>query len=72
MQAFKCPKCGASTSGNHQFCSECGQALDITCRNEECDFSIRHMYADKYKFCPHCGGKLEVKIKSSTKGKNND
>ncbi len=58
MQAFKCPKCGASTSGNQQFCSECGQALDIKCSNEDCDFSIRHMYIDKYKFCPKCSRKM--------------
>jgi len=62
MQAFKCPKCGVSTFGNQQFCSECGQGLDLVCANEECDFSIRHMYADKYKFCPKCGGKLALNV----------
>jgi hypothetical protein len=60
MQAFKCPKCGASTSGGKQFCPECGQGLDLVCANPECGFSIRHMYADKYKFCPECGGKLAL------------
>jgi ribosomal protein S27AE len=62
MQAFKCPKCGTTTSSNDQFCPECGQGLDIICANEECDFSIRHMYADEYKFCPKCGGKLSLNM----------
>jgi len=62
MQPFKCPKCGASTSGNQQFCSECGQGLDLICATDGCAFSIRHMYADKYKFCPKCGKKMSLKI----------
>lgn len=51
MSAFKCPKCGKTTSGNEKFCNECGQALNIKCPG--CAETWRFMY--DYKFCPSCG-----------------
>ncbi len=59
MNSFKCPGCGAGTSGRQNFCSECGHPLEKTC--SDCGFKVRHMYSDKYKFCPECGGKMVFK-----------
>jgi len=54
MSAFKCPKCGELTGGNEQFCTGCGQPLNITC--PECGEVWRYMF--EYKFCPMCGQKI--------------
>lgn len=51
MNAFRCPKCGAVTDGDEDFCVNCGQPLKIIC--PECGNAWRYMF--NYKFCPECG-----------------
>jgi hypothetical protein len=58
MDAFKCPKCGVTTSSREKFCIECGNALDITC--PECGNSWRFMF--DYKFCPSCGHSMKKAV----------
>jgi len=65
-EAFKCPKCGATTWGHLKCCPNCGQSLNIIC--PECGHSWRYIYASDYKCCPNCGTKMGgEKVKSSTK-----
>ena len=51
---FRCPRCGAVTSGNKEYCNECGQWLYIECPG--CGKTWRYMYS--YAFCPDCGTKV--------------
>lgn len=53
--AFRCPRCGSVTWGNLEFCTQCGQALNIECSN--CGSKWRYIYG--YAFCPSCGAQLE-------------
>lgn len=55
MNAFKCPKCGKTTSSKEKFCIECGQPLNIFC--PECGETWRFMF--DYKFCPGCGHNMK-------------
>lgn len=52
-EAFKCPRCGTTTWGNLEYCSNCGEPLTIECL--ECGYKWRYIY--KYKYCPSCGAK---------------
>ena len=54
--AFKCPRCGATSSGNHDNCTECGVSLNVTCSG--CGETWRHWRVD-YVFCPKCGQRIE-------------
>lgn len=57
MSAFKCPKCGVSTSGRDKFCNECGQPLDIVC--PDCGNKWRFMF--DHRFCENCGCQIKKK-----------
>lgn len=52
---FRCPRCGAVTWGQLQYCKECGMYLNIECTG--CDAYWRYYY--DYKYCPSCGTKVE-------------
>lgn len=52
--AFRCPRCGQTTSGATKNCPECGQGLTLEC--SDCGHSWRHIY--EYKFCPNCGKRV--------------
>jgi len=54
--AFKCPRCGSTTWGNLQFCTECGQSLNVVC--PECGETWRYYYGEDRKFCPSCGARI--------------
>ncbi len=51
--SFKCPRCGASTWGDLNFCQECGQDLFFECPG--CEATWRFMF--EYLYCPSCGAK---------------
>ena len=51
--SFRCPRCGATTWGDLNFCQECGQDLYIECPG--CGATWRFMY--EYPYCPGCGAK---------------
>jgi len=46
-EAFKCPKCGATTWGYLKHCPNYGESLTIVC--SECGYEWRYMY--EYKSC---------------------
>ena len=50
---FKCPRCGATTWGDLNFCQACGQDLYVECPG--CGATWRFMY--EYPYCPSCGAK---------------
>ncbi len=54
--AFKCPRCGTTTWGHLEFCTECGQSLNMEC--PECLETWRYYYKEDRKFCPSCGTRL--------------
>lgn len=54
---FKCPKCGGSTTGRYDFCSECGEPLTVQC--PECGATWRFYLSHAY--CPSCGTKIVAK-----------
>ncbi len=55
--AFRCPRCGSVTWGNLQFCSQCGESLNVEC--QECGEKWRFIYG--YMFCPLCGARIRMK-----------
>jgi predicted RNA-binding Zn-ribbon protein involved in translation (DUF1610 family) len=59
MDAFKCPKCGKTTSSREKFCIDCGATLDMIC--PECGNNWRFMF--DYKFCPNCGHQMKKEDK---------
>lgn len=52
--AFKCPRCGATTWGALNNCSECGEPLNVEC--PECGETWRYIHERSY--CPSCGTKV--------------
>ena len=52
--AFRCPRCGAVTWGDLNYCQECGQYLWIECSG--CGATWRYYY--EYPYCPSCGAKM--------------
>ena len=55
---FRCPRCGAPTWGELNFCQQCGQDLDFKC--PQCGATWRYMY--EYPYCPNCGAKTGQKV----------
>jgi rRNA maturation endonuclease Nob1 len=51
MASFKYPKCQAATSGDAEFCSQCGASWTVECTH--CGKTWRFFHA--HKFCPKCG-----------------
>ena len=60
---FKCPRCGATTWGALDYCSECGQCLYTEC--PKCGKQWRYMY-DR-AFCPACGARVERAKKAASR-----
>ncbi len=54
---FRCPRCGAPTWGDLNYCEQCGQALNVECPS--CGATWRYMY--EYPYCPSCGAKTGQK-----------
>ena len=54
--SFKCPRCGATTTGSFDNCPECGLSLNVSCSG--CGETWRFWRVD-YTFCPKCGKRVE-------------
>lgn len=59
--AFKCPRCGATTSGHMAHCMDCGKGLNISCPG--CGAKWRYYY--DHRFCPYCGNKMGTKLRAA-------
>lgn len=59
--SFRCPRCGTTTWGNLNYCSECGKELYTECTG--CGATWRYFY--EYPFCPNCGTKIKKEIRKA-------
>jgi len=53
--SFKCPRCGATTSGAMDYCGDCGMSLQKECPN--CGKQWRYVF--DHTFCPDGGARVE-------------
>ena len=60
---FKCPRCGTTTWGALDYCSECGMHLYKEC--PKC--GKRWRYIHEHAFCPDCGTRVERAKKAAAR-----
>ena len=60
---FKCPRCGATTWGALDYCTECGMYLYTEC--PKCGKRWRYMY--EHASCPDCRTRIEEAKKAASR-----